>query len=196
MSENVDRIEVVPVAEVLTDDPIEPEEAPAKRVLSMPTTVSPGRATEHGPEVVGGPIRTGVTPVAADFAAGELAQEVGSRCAQCAHFRREDWITTYKAWERGSIAQQKTLDRFTFVLARALSQAEEPTLEELAEARRQIKEGGICAALTEIRRDLTMVHPGGGCPDGMSYYQPRDRAARRASSAAYDQIMRAAQGKS
>lgn len=190
----MDRIEVVPV----TGTDLEPEEAPARRTLDpLPVAMNLGTSPHDlgkGPAVESKVMQT--VPVSADFAAGELAGLVSSLCRTCLHFRKDLWEKTLAIWRAegagGGTARQRILDRFQMAIARTMCDGE-PSLEVLKEAERfMMKSGGICTVLSEQHGDVFVTYEPGACPEGLNAYQHRDRAAKRASSRAFDTIMLAA----
>jgi hypothetical protein len=194
----LDRLEILPAAN-------EPELAPVQRKQALPLTVNlsggqptvesrEGRPALDFPNAT--PVLRALAPVTTDLTAGEVADAMKSRCARCLHFRNEDWRTTKKLWERcepGS-SRKVGLSKMVMQYARSvLDRAPDPA--DLARSSYEMNTWGTCAALSEFRHDLVIVHPIATCPDGLDFYQDRGRAEKVEASHDYDVIMRAAQGR-
>lgn len=197
---NADRLEVIPAVAGT-----EPEEAPARHVQSLPLTVNlapqlPDVTERQGRPALDfpGAVAAGklVAPVTAEMPAGEAAMLLRARCAGCLHFRNEDWRRIKRAWASSppGSERRKGLQQMVAQLARSVCDYT-PGPAEMAQASNDLSDWGTCGALSEERKDLVIVHPEACCPDGVMYYQARDEAAKRAGSAVYDRILRAAQGK-
>jgi len=171
----------------------EPEEAPAKRFQSLPITVSAGSSPWDPNLQI---LRTGIVPVTSEMPASEAATLLRARCGRCVHFRNDHWTKIVSAWSlpTAPVHRRKELDGMIEHYARACNDGE-ITPKERRRASIEIMNWGACAALTEDRSDLVIVHPDACCPDGVTYYRDRDREQNKAASAAYDAVMRAAQGK-
>lgn len=183
----------------------EPEEAPAKRVIDMTSTVSlsggqPDIVTRQGRPALSFPHATKVaripTPVTAEMPAGEVAGLLRKRCARCVHFRRDLWRETITIWARSPEASGKKrgLDAMVLQLARACTTGI-PSLRDLKLAEQDLRTWGICGALTEEKVDLSIVHPDACCPDEVDRYVDASREARREAGKVFDRIMRMAQGR-
>lgn len=183
-----DRIDIAPVTAL--PEKAEPEEAPARRVLDLPMTVDVGFTPWDPNKQV---VAQGFAPVTTDMPAGEMAQAVSTLCAHCIHFRQDVWQATRKNWEA---TKRETLNRMILTAARSgIAESRDPTIEELNEASLALNGWGVCAALTETKNDVVLVHPMGGCPEGVEFFKARDRASKRESSAAFDNVMHRAMGR-
>jgi len=194
----IDRLEILPAAN-------EPELAPARRTQALPLTVNlagglPEVESRQGRPALNfqgsTPVLRSLAPVTTEMTAGEAAQAMRSRCARCLHFRNEDWKVTKKLWERcepGS-SRKVGLSRMVIQFARSVLDRP-PDPSDLARASYEMNMWGTCAALSEERHDLVIVHPEACCPDGVDFYQDRGRPEKVQASQAYDAIMRAAQGR-
>ena len=197
----VDRLEVIPA----TGDQ-EPEEAPARRVQSLPLTFNlsgpelPDVVERQGRPALefkgATPILRTVAPVTSEMPAGEVAKLLAARCARCVHFRNEDWKRTKKIWQNAPPGSERKLGitKMAIQLARSVLDRT-PEVNDLNRALHDLTFWGVCDALSEERSDLVVVHPEACCPEGVDYYRDRDREAQKEASAAYDRIMRAAQGR-
>jgi hypothetical protein len=198
----LDRLEVLPVPK---GSGIEPEEAPAKRTQALPLTVNlaptlpdvtehQGRPALDFPGAI--PVARKLAPVTSELPAGEVAKLLSERCAQCIHFRNDDWQRTQKTWGSAPPGSERRLGltKMQIQLARSVLDRP-PDLSDLRRANADLRFWGVCDALTEARSDLVIVHPEACCPEGFHAFKNRDADARRTSSDVYDKIMRAAQGK-
>lgn len=198
----VDRLEIIPVPK---GSGVEPEEAPAKRIQTLPLTVNtsgglPNVTSKSGRPALDFPNATPVlralAPVTNEMPAGEIAKLMRQRCARCYHFRNEEWKKTKKIWENSppGSARKIGLTKMAIQLARSCLDRT-PEIRDLARASHDLDFWGTCVALTEERADLVIVHPEACCPEGKNYYRDRDQEATREASRTYDRIMRAAQGR-
>ena len=197
-----DRLEILPAVE---GTGIEPEEAPARRVQSLPLEITlaprlPDVELRHGRPALNFPgaltVLRKTAPVTSEMTAGEVAGLLRERCARCVNFRNDLWIATKRVWENAPItnARRQGLVAMVNQLARAVNDGL-PSIEDLARANYDLGGWGVCAALSEERKDLVVVHPEACCPDGIDYYRDRDLPMKREASAAFDCIMRMAQGR-
>ena len=201
-----DRLEIIPI---LPGSGIEPEEAPARHVQS--TQLSVNLSGEELPDVVEKsgrpalafknptPVGTMRAPVTSEMPAGEAAALWRRRCGHCTHFRQEIAKATLTIWDRAPEKSSRKIgfEQMVTNYARTTCGDRIPTEHDRAIARSELlNHWGICAALTEERNDTIYCRPDACCPDGIDYFIPRDRVAQKASSAAFDAIMRRAQGKS
>ncbi|HUI23292.1 MAG TPA: hypothetical protein VLY82_02750 [Nitrososphaerales archaeon] len=196
------RLDILPA---LPGSGLEPEEAPAKRVQYLPTTIDlapelpevesrQNRPALHFPDKR--TIAERAFPVTSELTAGEVADLLRKRCSNCAHFRNDLWIFTKRVWERAPIGNSRREGIQKMVSQYAHSMCDSvPSMNDLARAAWAMESWGICGALTERNRDLVVVHPDACCPEGIEYYQDRDRAAKREASAVFDTILRKAQGR-
>jgi len=197
-----DRLEILPAVK---GSGFEPEEAPARRVQSVPLTVNLSNGSPQVTEKAGRPaldfphaipILRARLPVTAELTAGEVAGLLRERCARCVHFRNHDWQETKKVWGNAPIASSRRQAYIAMVKQYASAVCEgTPGLRDLVEASFAMNLWGTCDALSEHRSDFVIVHPEATCPDGLFFYQDRDKAAKREANVVYDEIMRKAQGR-
>ena len=195
-----DRLEVLPAL-----PGTEPEEAPARTVESLPMSVSlsgglPDVTTKGGRPAIefphAMPVLQGTAPVTCEKTAGEFADLWRERCSQCVNYRPDLWRETWRVWEGASDLSTRRLGLWKMVdqLARMVNEGE-PTMAERATAARELATWGVCAAHSEERRDIVVVHPDARCPEGPNHYRDRTRVEKREGSAVFDAIMRLAQGR-
>ena len=202
MSDPLDRLEVQPAVK---GTGLEPEEAPARRVQELPLEISlapalPDVEMRHGRPALNFPgaipIVKKAMPVTSEMTAGEVAQLLRERCARCVNFRNDLWQSTKRVWEGAPLENSRRLGLTKMVVQLARTTCETtPTELDYARANRDLEGWGVCSALSEERKDLVIVHPEACCPDGIDYYRDRDLPMKREASAAFDSIMRLAQGK-
>jgi hypothetical protein len=201
--DDLDRLEVLPVTK---GEGLEPEEAPARRVQTLPLEVSlapslPEVEFRHGRPALNFegqiPVARKLAPVTSEMTAGEAANLLRERCTRCIHFRNDLWRSVRKVWEGApenssrKVAISEMLLRYTRTLCDGV-----PTLADLRGASDSLWHWGVCEALTEERNDLFIAHPEATCPpDGPNYYRDRDLPMKREASSVFDKIMRAAQGR-
>ena len=197
-----DRLDVFPVVK---GGGLEPEEAPVRRVQSLPLTVNLAPTLPEVELRAGRPalrfdgatpaLKT-AAPVTTEMPAGEVAKLLRARCARCIHFRNEDWKGVKKAWFSAPPGSERKIGLTKMIIQLARSVLDRPPeVGDLIKASRDMEHWGLCTALTEERSDLVIVHPEACCPEGIDYYQDRDRVAAKEASAAYDRILRMAQGR-
>lgn len=198
----LDRLEVFPVVK---GSGLEPEEAPARHVQSLPLSVNlsngepevesrSGRPALRFPNAA--PAISTSVPVTSEMPAGEVAQLWRERCFRCVHFRQEEWRATKRIWEGAPMTSEKRRELMGMVNRYASDCHDHPpSTADLLEASHALDNFGICAALTEEAKMISVVHPAACCPNGKPYYRDRGPGEKRAASAAYDSVLRAAQGK-
>jgi hypothetical protein len=198
----VDRLEIIPIVK---GSGLEPEEAPARRIQSVPLTVNLSNGQPNVVDRAGRPaldfpnaqpVLHANTPVTSEMTAGEVAKLLSARCAQCIHFRSDDWKRTKKIWQNAPPGSGRKLGitKMAIQLARTVLDRD-PVVSDLNRALHDLDFWGVCDALSEDRSDLVVVHPEACCPEGVDYYRDRDHTAKVEASKAYDRIMRAAQGR-
>lgn len=197
-----DQLEVFAVAK---GSGIEPEESLARRTQALPLEVNlaptlPEVTSRAGRPALDfkntQPVIQKIAPVTTDLQAGEVATLMRERCANCAHFRNDEWLKIKKIWGSAAPGSERRNGYMKMVIHFARSVMDhEPTVADLKRASDEMRFWGVCSALTEEKVDLVITHPEACCPEGIHYFKSRDREATRAGSAAFDKIMRAAQGK-
>lgn len=168
-------------------DRVEPEQQPVVRTLDAQTVVSGSNGGRLG--VLPGRIQS-VQP------AGVFADDLRRKCVGCAHFDRRGFAALRKK-------MTATLDghRQLNELRASLLESGNTDIADLHEAEDgdldvegALSTMGLCRAFGELVRDDVAVHPLANCPEGHDFFKPRDNAADKAGAAAYDHIMRLAQG--
>lgn len=174
---------------------VEPEEQPAKIVQDGSVPVGVNGNT------------TGAMPISIEqhLTAGIAAATIRDPCGGCKHFDRAAWLQHVRAI-RGSASGRAMLNN---VMAELLV-TDNVSVHDLHrspadgdfDTDHAINSLAVCRVLTESLNDLVAVHPLGVCPAELrsamrprGFYTPRDIDTERAGSAAFDAIMRAAQGK-
>lgn len=172
---------------------LEPEQAPAARVLQSAATLrSPeGRA-------LGGSIPV---QIILESSAGEIAQGFRSSCFLCANW-------DVKAFRDYCIARAETPGGRAEL--QALADSLVVTGNGSGEAVRQLlPKIGVCRLASEIRKGPIFTHAGSTCPDVLpneagvadprlvfgNHFQPKGKESERQGNQAFDAIMRSAQGK-
>lgn len=190
MKVNGETIQVVPLTHDEKGDKLEPEQAPARRLLDVSDTIS---LTGPGGEVQS----TAVMPmsVSVEMPAGELALGLSQPCFSCKHFDAQAWLQ-YRRSRMATPEGRAELQAMSEELVRSANA--DPEDVEMA-----MSGMGICRVLTEARNDAVIVYPVSTCPDTLPNsvtpfprsYKPRTSDDARQSSATFDSIMRSAQGR-
>lgn len=172
---------------------LEPEERPAERVLvtELGVTSTDPNALPDAKQGIRGEIAVQTT-------AGELAQSFKSMCFSCRHFDQKAWLLLRRKWEHGTIEEQRQLNSVRAALIdtqNADVQSMVAAAEEEGDIDAALSTMGICRAITEAIREPMIVHATATCPENMPYFQAKDVQAEKNASAAFDDIMRRAQGK-
>lgn len=189
MKINSETVQVVPLTHDEKGDKLEPEQAPARRLLDVSDTV-----TLTGG---GGSVQTTATmpmTVSVEMSAGELARGFSTPCFSCKHFDAEAW-RDYVETKASSPEGRTYIHELKADYIRQ-GGAELGDVEEIFSTM------GVCRLLSEACRDVIAVHPVSTCPatlkDGTPFprsYKPRTSDDARQSSATFDSIMRSAQGR-
>jgi hypothetical protein len=170
----------------------EPEEEKATHVVMAPVSIALGNQAVEGRKVVAEKL----TRIGQETTAYEMALDQSTLCHLCAHFRNQDWLTVKKKFsdpsnrEGGDILNKMRAE----ILGAESTELPLDVREIDHDVEHALGELGVCAAWTEEDRELSVTPPYGGCPQERSFFTPKDRRAQRESSAAYDKILRAAQG--
>ena len=198
MNPDTDQLEVIPT---FRGSGVEPEEAPARRIQSLPLAVNlapslpevemrGGRPALRFPGEVPA-LKTNV-PVTSEMTAGEAAAFFQRKCSRCVHFQNEEWKRTKKIWESSPSGSERRNGITKMVIKFATDSLDRPPgPADFLHASRLMNTWGVCAARTEEVSDLVIAHPEAQC----DYFQDRDRAAKREGFAVYDKILRLAQGR-
>lgn len=179
---------------------VEPEQQPAARIMVVDggAPVDMNRTGKH----------VGSIPaqIIAETTAGEVANTMRSKCFQCKNFNMAAWKKLRLLWGNSSDPDVfQKLNRVRY----ALLTTQNPEVARRSEgidgdfdAEHAISQLGICEPLSEINRDPVIVSPISTCPDEVctkdaprGLFVPKDKEHERLGSAAFDQIMRMAEGK-
>lgn len=187
----------------VTGTPLEPEQAPAERILGMDLPLTAGGVVVS--RGVPGQVSVAIEGV------GELATNFRKRCALCKYFdhpygqkvlqnmrdtKDPGWasmLEKYRAAVGASLEEYEDQDEADRALDLAMSNL------------------GLCRAITEIfskyeseanyKFHPAFVMPEGGCPEEFGpggewlgeLFKPSGRAAEKSGSQSYDRVLRAAQ---
>jgi hypothetical protein len=211
MKVDAPEIRIVPATEDLGGNKLEPEQRPGelRYGMSVPLTLGTGPAQKVATAV---PMQVrGVAVV--DVTAGDLADAMRKRCADCKHFDRNAWRVLYKEWKVGTHEQQLQLNE----LRAAAEQVEDDAFRTKhmdpeqgeVDTDHVLGDMGLCHALTDYwsailkKADPVLLTPECSCPDTFGpdgaylgfLFKPRDRQAEKKAAGAYDKILRMAEGK-
>lgn len=201
-------IKVDPTAVAPDGTKLEPEERSAIEAFQTPVethlsdhAVIPGSAPTDG-------AMRGV--FGNEKPAGEMAQDMATRCALCQHWRQDDYqrhLVSISDTRDG----QEQIERLRGMLlglrkpnenpdddlaSEVISTAKSIDPHDLIAVNIAIKNDfGICAAFTESLGMVSISPYYGGCPEGDARFKVRDRGTRIVASARYDQVLRLAQGR-
>lgn len=196
MGETKLRIDVVSHDD--TGTRVEPEEQPATEITAIPVDVGLADHAAKPGEVPNVASLRGSMNI--ESTAGEVAQDVSTRCELCEHWRQDDWTKHLDSIADTHEGRQQ-LDKLRgTLLGYGYTTGGENPIDiddhDLAAVniiiRRQF---GICAAFTESEGIIVGAAYHGGCPANDPRFKMRDRSAARVASAGYDRILRLAQGK-
>lgn len=185
-----ERIEVVPLTRDEKGEKLEPEQAPARRLLDVSQSI-----TLVGAD--GEKRTTGALPmsISVELPALELAQGMSQPCFSCKHFDVPAW----QDYRRARLATAEGRAEF-LAMGEELMRSAYADPEDVEDVMASM---GICRVLTEARNDAIMVHPASTCPDRLPHngerfprsYEPRTSDDARQSTLTFDTIMRSAQGR-
>lgn len=190
-------INVLPLERDEKGDKLEPEERPAQRLLDVSERVqlTNGQKTE-------GSIRM---QVSIEMSAGEIAAGFSSPCMLCKNFDTKAW-REYFRFLSSNVDGIRVLNAFRAAIAgsgnaavreRHVGQDGDVDVEHALQAL------GICHPLTETMGEPAIVYPVATCPEFVpgtnnpfpKCFVPKTSDDEKVSAAAFDSIMRAAQGK-
>lgn len=190
MKINGEKVEVVPLTHDERGEKIEPEQAPARRLLDVSDTIT---LTGANGEVQS----TAVMPmsVSVEMPAGELALGMSQPCFSCKHFDQRAWYE-YRRARESTLEGRAELQAMREELIRSAN-------ADVDEVEFAMQSMGICRLLTEARNDAVIVYPVSTCPDTLPNtttpfprsYEPRTSDDARQSTLTFDSIMRTAQGR-
>jgi hypothetical protein len=198
-----ERVDVATGVRAADGSKLEPEEQPARIVRGLEAPVKVGRGP-FDPEArsvgtIGGALTEETDAISA-------AQHLATRCALCVNWRRRDWQRLRVAWsDPSNHAGAEILNRIRGELM-TQEHAGAPGMDngpETLDVEHAIAEAiAICGPLTEIEGEVTLTFYSGGCPTHDAHgrplqpmFAPAGAEGRRASTRAYDSILRMAQGK-
>jgi hypothetical protein len=191
-----EKIEVVPLTRDEKGERIEPEQAPARRLLNVSdriTLTNQGVKSEQSLPM----------SVSVEMPAHELAIGMSQPCFSCRHFDQKAWYD-YRRARMATADGREEMARYKAELIRSTNAA--PTLDvtgEDVDVEFAMQSMGVCRPLTEACREITIVYPVSTCPATLPNsitpfprcYEPRTSDDARNSTATFDQIMRTAQGR-
>ena len=162
---------------------LEPEEQPARESAITTIDVNLGHEPTGGTRVATKPIAINDDTTALDLATRHMR-----RCELCSEFRRGDWLALKKR-----LSDPSNHDGVNFLNAiRGYLLGNADTLTELRtvdhDVERMLDVLGICAAVTEEDKEISIAIPDGTC----SRFTPRDQQARKTASTVYDAVLLAA----
>lgn len=176
---------------------LDPEEKPAERVLSFNLPLSSQTGEKLGE--LKHPASVNVSGEVIEFASGYRHQ-----CALCKNFDNALWKRRLHEIECSN--SKKDLAELQNLRKLYLEHTDDQllTMHEAADGdidmEHLLSQLGICLALTSLYKDVSVVHPAGGCPDypgprgedlsGM--FKPRDADAEKHGTSVYDEILRRA----
>lgn len=179
-----------------TDQKLEPEEQPARKVSAFDAP------TEVGGQVVGGinsAIMTYKTAV-------EFAQHLARQCRFCKHHDQKAWeVYLKKVIARGNQQDWRDLNKLRAILIET-GNAEFYDMHIGDDGDFDVEHAlwsyGCCRPLTEVWREAYFTHPFTSCPkipgpngeDCSNFFVPKDKKAPEGTSL-YDQILMNAAGK-
>lgn len=184
------RIDPTPVA--ADGSKLEPEERGAVEVFTTPVEINVNdRVTRPGEIPAAGQMRGFVGN---DSTAGEVAQDVATRCEFCRYWWKDHW-QRHLASIADTVKGQKEIDALRGeLLGRQDTMSVTPG--DLIAVNKAIRDDfGICEAFTESKGMPILSPFYGGCPADDSHFKTRDVSAERQASSRYDTIMRLAQGR-
>lgn len=191
-----EKIEVVPLTRDQNGERIEPEQAPARRLLDVSDRV---KLTHNGEKTDA----TLPMSISVEMPAHELAMGMSQPCFSCRHFDQKAWYE-YRRSREGTIDGRDEMARYKAELIRTTNAA--PTVDasgENVDVEFAMRSMGICRVLTEACREATIVYPVSTCPAALPKtgeafpraYVPRTSDDAKQSTATFDSIMRSAQGR-
>lgn len=204
-------IRIVPATEDIGGTKLEPEERPGelRYGMSLPLTLGTGPTQ---PVTTQRPLQVRGLAVV-DVTAGDLADAMRKRCAECQHFDRNAWRLLYKEWKVGTYEQQQQLNQLRAAAENVDDDAfrtkhMDPEQGEV-DTDHVLADMGLCHALTDYwsavlkKADPVLLTPECSCPDSFGpdgaylgyLFKPRDRAAEKRSSKAFDKVMNMSMGR-
>lgn len=191
-----EKIEVVPLTRDEKGDKIEPEQAPARRLLDVSDRVT---LTNNGTKTD----QTLPISISVEMPAHELAIGMSQPCFSCRHFDQKAWYE-YRRSREATVDGREEMARYKAELVRSTNAA--PTVDPVSgdvDVEFALQSMGVCRPLTEACGEVTIVYPVSTCPANLPKtgepfprcYVPRTSDDARQSTATFDRIMRTAQGR-
>ncbi len=187
----VDELQVVPLERDGEGEKLEPEERPARRLVTLDAPVSGSIDGATGQQMA--------ATVSIEATAGEFAFGMRKMCLLCVHFDQRAWIALKRSWELGGIDKQMALNEIRAALLETQN-AQIQDMQRDASGDTDVENAltahhGICHALSEQAKDVIIVHQACVCPEGFDGFKARNPEADKFGSAAFDSILRTAQGR-
>lgn len=191
-----ERIEVLPLTHDEAGNKIEPEQAPARRLLDVSDGITVnGVKTEQ---------QLAMT-VSVEMTAGELAVGLSEPCMSCKHFDPAAW-KEYRRTLESSADGQRELNKMRWAIVgtgNAALQARHTGADGDTDVEHALSMLGVCHPLTDLLGDVTIVYPMATCPATLPQhpepiqkcYTPKTSDDSRNRSKVFDSVMRAAQGR-
>ena len=189
---------------------LEPEQQPARRVVTVDAPVALGQGT-HGQNVGSMPVQI----VTESQNAGDLAEAMTHLCGNCKWFRNQEWIRDLKNADSpmAPMEQRRAINE----IRGALLSTQNANLADMhtgqdgdLDVEAALHQLGYCKALYEFNKNrgesnedaTVLVHPLSCCPADIRKHNPpggffvaKDNEAKRVGGKNKDRIMRQAQGK-
>lgn len=195
-----EKLEVMPLKRDEKGDKVEPEQVPARRLLDVSDTISlgsPGSEVKSRHQM---PINVSI-----EMPAVELATGISQACFMCKNFDQKAW-RQYMRKAASTVDGQRELNQMRAAIAGSSNAAVHARHANGSDGDTDVEHAmqmlGICHPLTELMKTPQIVYPISTCPattrTGIPFensFSPRTRDDERQSSASFDSIMRAAQGK-
>jgi hypothetical protein len=191
-----ERIEVLPLTHDEAGNKIEPEQAPARRLLDVSDGITiGGQKTEKELPIT----------VSVEMSAGELAVGLSEPCMGCKHFDPSAW-KQYRRTLESTADGQRELNKMRWAIigtGNAAIQARHAAPDGDTDVEHALAMLGVCHPLTDLLGDVTIVYPMATCPATLPQhpepipkcYAPKTGDDVRKRSFVFDSVMRAAQGR-
>lgn len=181
-----------------------------QRVISVDSNVNLGQGAGGGEQV-----GTLPTQIVTEATAGQVAKTLSHPCGSCKHFDNPAWLKTVAASD-SPLAPKSAHEALNGIRAQYMMSNDPNIVAQFQgadgdfDAEAALRANGYCHALMSYSKatgdasgaDGVIVTPFSTCPEEVctptsphGFYQPRDRAARRIATKAYDNILNRASGK-
>lgn len=186
----------------------EPEEQPTRTLIE--STMTAGLST--GGESTSIPLL-----ITHDAPAGEMARELAARCKRCKHFKRKAWQNLVEECDfpTAPLMKRQAINevRSALLLTRNAQITEPGEIDGEFDVEHVMRQHmGLCAALSDLKKDFVVVHQEGCCPESsadhmgkvwplktaqqpVGLFVPRDGEAKKEAASTYDGVLKQAQGK-